>query len=508
MLKRAGYCLWTWAWVLLAGPLAANAQVPVPEPGPHGVGFRTIDRYDRSRTFRPKRDYLGTVQEGERARPVQVCVWYPARTEASDPRMVYGEFVYAHPAHDGLIRHLAYLQARELQSIGHLLYGHDGLMMDLMNRPSTAVRDAEPADGRFPLLLYATQFGRSPSENAALLEYLASWGFVVAAPHSCGAFDVSVLRDARDLDAQVRDLEFGIACLRDDPRVDPDALGVLGRGYGTLAALLLQMRNTDIDAVATLGGAMVTSGGLDLIGQSPYFDIRQARAPILQAYVLPDESFDRGLIDSLRYAPRHLLALAEVGPVIFSAVSVAAQTLLDRSEFDLPRVASAHAQLCGGLHAFFHENLKNSDGAHLAGVTTMMAEDMPPTEGQFVSIVRNHGVRAAEETYSRFRDLDPPPVMFREAVMNGLGYEFLMRGQADEAVTLFTLNAEAYPASANAWDSLSEAHLAAGNQGRALECVRKVLEVLPTDASLTDALRSQLATLATERLQDLTPDVQ
>jgi len=92
--------------------------------------------------------------------------------------------------------------------------------------------------------------------------------------------------------------------------------------------------------------------------------------------------------------------------------------------------------------------------------------------------------------------------------MNGLGYEFLMRGQADEAVTLFTLNAEAYPASANAWDSLSEAHLAAGNQGRALECVRKVLEVLPTDASLTDALRSQLATLATERLQDLTPDVQ
>ena len=48
------------------------------EPGPHAVGFKTIEQYDHSRSFSPKRDYFGDAIPGETARPIQVCIWYPA----------------------------------------------------------------------------------------------------------------------------------------------------------------------------------------------------------------------------------------------------------------------------------------------------------------------------------------------------------------------------------------------------------------------------------------------
>lgn len=43
------------------------AAQPSLDAGPYGVGFQTIERYDYSRAFRPKKDYFGERQVGERA---------------------------------------------------------------------------------------------------------------------------------------------------------------------------------------------------------------------------------------------------------------------------------------------------------------------------------------------------------------------------------------------------------------------------------------------------------
>jgi Tfp pilus assembly protein PilF len=77
-------------------------------------------------------------------------------------------------------------------------------------------------------------------------------------------------------------------------------------------------------------------------------------------------------------------------------------------------------------------------------------------------------------------------------VCNFAGYNYLQRGQAEAAVAVFRMNTEAYPNSANTWDSLAEAYVAAGDSAHAAECYRMVLEVLPDDPRATEDLREVL----------------
>ncbi len=71
--------------------------------------------------------------------------------------------------------------------------------------------------------------------------------------------------------------------------------------------------------------------------------------------------------------------------------------------------------------------------------------------------------------------------------MNQAGYERLQAGQNKDAIELFKLNAEAYPTSANAQDSLGDGYLADGQHALALAASKKCLELLPADRSTEQA---------------------
>jgi tetratricopeptide (TPR) repeat protein len=64
-----------------------------------------------------------------------------------------------------------------------------------------------------------------------------------------------------------------------------------------------------------------------------------------------------------------------------------------------------------------------------------------------------------------------------EGALNGFGYQVLADGDPEGAVKVFQLNAEFFPESANAWDSLAEAYQNAGDLGRAKELYLKSLEL-------------------------------
>jgi tetratricopeptide (TPR) repeat protein len=68
-----------------------------------------------------------------------------------------------------------------------------------------------------------------------------------------------------------------------------------------------------------------------------------------------------------------------------------------------------------------------------------------------------------------------------EEVLNRLGYRLLALGQIPAAVAIFRRNAEAYPNSANVYDSLGEACAAAGDTSRAIANYRRSLALDPTN---------------------------
>jgi tetratricopeptide (TPR) repeat protein len=74
------------------------------------------------------------------------------------------------------------------------------------------------------------------------------------------------------------------------------------------------------------------------------------------------------------------------------------------------------------------------------------------------------------------------------------------------AVIVLQVNTGLYPDSANAWDSLGEVLLQDGQRARALECYRKVLEVLPRDKQANEALKRQLQATAERQIGELSAE--
>ena len=80
-------------------------------------------------------------------------------------------------------------------------------------------------------------------------------------------------------------------------------------------------------------------------------------------------------------------------------------------------------------------------------------------------------------------------VALGERSLNDLGYALLGEEKTADAIAVFRLNAEQFPASPNTWDSLAEAYLAAGDRTRAIEYYEKSLELDPDNRNATRKLR-------------------
>jgi Flp pilus assembly protein TadD len=74
-----------------------------------------------------------------------------------------------------------------------------------------------------------------------------------------------------------------------------------------------------------------------------------------------------------------------------------------------------------------------------------------------------------------------------------LGYEFLP-DDSETAIELFRLNVELYPQSGNAYDSLGEAYMIAGDRDLAIENYRRSMELDPANENAVEKLRELGAT--------------
>src|SRR5208283_2019630 len=61
--------------------------------GAYEVGFRTIFRFDGSRTWKVTRAYDGSFTPDLDGRPIQINIWYPASINEPAKRMRFDDYV-------------------------------------------------------------------------------------------------------------------------------------------------------------------------------------------------------------------------------------------------------------------------------------------------------------------------------------------------------------------------------------------------------------------------------
>jgi CubicO group peptidase (beta-lactamase class C family) len=145
------------------------------------------------------------------------------------------------------------------------------------------------------------------------------------------------------------------------------------------------------------------------------------------------------------------------------------------------------------------------DGQYLnqivLGVMSIMYDQpVDPPKRAIADTVRNtmaqKDVAAAIREY---RTLKTSPTAaeynFDEMELNRLGYELLQGKKVTEAIEIFKLNVEAYPQSANVYDSLGEAYMIHGDKELSIAAYKKSLELDPKNMNAT----AKIAELTGER---------
>jgi len=97
-----------------------------------------------------------------------------------------------------------------------------------------------------------------------------------------------------------------------------------------------------------------------------------------------------------------------------------------------------------------------------------------------------------EQTIARFKDIqktDPGNRAIQEDRLNIIGYNYLNKKKFTEAISVLKIITELYPGSSNAFDSLGEAYMKAGNKELAIENYEKSLKLKPESQSGIDALK-------------------
>jgi hypothetical protein len=100
--------------------------------------------------------------------------------------------------------------------------------------------------------------------------------------------------------------------------------------------------------------------------------------------------------------------------------------------------------------------------------------------GQILSAtVASSGIDAAERQYRDLKVAAPTTYNFDENELNSLGYQLIRANKFKEAVRIFQLNVEAFPKSANTYDSLAEGYMDNGDKTPAIANYQKSLELNP-----------------------------
>lgn len=476
------------------------------KPGEYSVGFQLLEDQDHSRVVTG-----GTLPSTAYPRPIRIYIWYPARVSDDSQPMRFGHYAALADEDIWPAKIVGDLRAKLKYSRRALArsLGPEGFKT-LLKRPVLAIENAKAMEGPFPLIVIGQGlYFESPVAFAALSEYLAGRGFVVATCPLVGTNSPIVNVDVQGLETEVRDLEFVIARARRFSFVSPDKLGVFGFDQGGFVGLILAMRNADVDAFVSVSSAVAgPPHTLDYVAASPHFHPMALRVPWLHSQSvewgpLPSES----LFETAVYSERYMLTTKGMGHADYTSYAL----IENRKEMGgYPAATSealeSHKAVCEYVYNFFAAYLTR-DAKNLAflskhpedsipGSTTTLehrlAKRASITYAEFVqAVIAGQADRVIDEVRA-LQETDPNHILLKETylgrIVQSLGITW---GFAKEVMPVIRFWAELYPSSVWAQRMLAEGYINVGDYPAGIEVYNGLLEQNP-DNIYTNYIKSRL----------------
>ena len=270
------------------------------------------------------------------------------------------------------------------------------------------------------------------------------------------------------------DIDAAFDYLVSQPGVDRSRIGAAGGSCGVDNAIQLARRHPEVKTLVLLAGG-TNAAGEQFLSQSPWLPIFASAA-----------HDDGRAVDGMRW----LLGFSSGTGNEFKEYQTGGHGT---------DMFSAHKDLEPAIAAWFERHLVNpppratTTSAALPGPSVKMAATLRAPGGGARILADLKTANKASKTMR----------VAPESVINAIGYELLQGGRSVDAIGIFELNVEAYPGSANTFDSLSDGYLAAGDKAKALEFARKALAALPADTSVPVEFKQQIRESAEGKIRQL-----
>jgi hypothetical protein len=474
------------------------------KPGPYAVGLKVVDQYDFSRTYRPRVDALGKSTVGERARPLQTLIWYPAE-KSGKKAMTVGDYSDLLPTETSFDKPKLW---------GEWESWIDGMMPTLKDS-LWAIRDATAVNEKFPLIIYAPSFSAMSWENADLCEYLASHGYVVVASTDMGATARVMTNDLEGINAQARDISFLIGYARSLPDAEMSEIAVAGFSWGGISNLFAAAQDNRIDALVALDGSMRYYPGL--VKDSGYVHPEEMSLPLLfftqgaisleeQAKDFPSKD-NEGLngwthgdlitVDDMALTHVEHSSMYQRNEKIWKhypenrkgdysrADGIVGYGWVARYSLEFLDAYLKHdARAMGFLKK---TAVENGVPPHTMTVNFRAAKGPPATFEALRVEAGEKGFDHLAEVYAAMKK-EKPDLKIGETTMYIWASELKDNGNLVEAIDVLKLQLEIYPDSSDAYESLGEAYQKSGEKQRAIESYKKALEKNPGNSDAKEKL--------------------
>ncbi|QYF94154.1 dienelactone hydrolase family protein [Massilia sp. PAMC28688] len=495
--------------LILAGMCCAAhaAALGLAGAGKYPVGFRVVEQYDYSRAYRSATDLVtGQPYTGERARPVQTLIWYPAAAQGRP--MAYRDYFDTLGAEDDFSASAADKARRIKAELDMATAGPRAApAQQALAAAMTASRDAAARQGRFPAVVYGPSFGTAAMDNADLCEYLASHGYVVIASPSVGARSRAMTKDLDGLEAQAADMAFLAGFARSLPNVDAARIGVMGYSWGGLANVLAAARDDRIGAVVSLDGS-VRAHSQYVDGSSTaarYVLPERLTAPMLYVGARPHSAetinkhglnISYSLLNKMVHADTYILTMNPMSHSDFDSFMLRFAPDESFDQYTREEATLAYSWAARYVRRFLDTYLKGDPTGKAFLMNKPVANGVPPrlmvtdirlaaspapTLESLAAELGRTGFANAIAAYNRITARQPAFTLAPRAISQW-GGGLLERGKAQDARHIFALGVHLYPADAGMMDGLAAAHLALGQRDEAARSFRRGLELEPQNA--------------------------
>ena len=110
-----------------------------------------------------------------------------------------------------------------------------------------------------------------------------------------------------------------------------------------------------------------------------------------------------------------------------------------------------------------------------------------PIAEAILPIIVEKGIETALQSYGALKQSND--YYMSESQLNALGYRLLGMKKVHEAIEIFKLNVQAYPQSANVYDSLGEAYMTNGDKELAIRNYQRAVELNPQNTNAIEVLK-------------------